>query len=89
MRAGMPVLSFLVATGVTWRRKAQGGRRLRAGTGLTLYVPTVVFGISAFSSALLWPAGFRASCLIRSAISLVWGDLAPFAAAAALRVHMQ
>ena len=56
---------------------------------LPFYVPTLIFGISAISAALLSPEGFGASFLILTAISLVAMVLGPIAAAAALRHHMQ
>lgn len=89
MLAGTPAISFLGAIGAALTLKAQRGGLLLALLVLPLYVPTLIFGISAISSALLSPDGFMASFLILSAISLVSVALAPFAAAAALRVHMQ
>lgn len=89
MLAGTPAISFLGAIGAALTLRAQRGGLLLALLVLPLYVPTLIFGISAISSALLSPDGFLASFLILSAISLVSVALAPFAAAAALRVHMQ
>lgn len=89
MLAGTPAISFLGAIGAALTLRAQRGGLLLALLVLPLYVPTLIFGISAISSALLSPDGFMASFLILSAISLVSVALAPFAAAAALRVHMQ
>lgn len=89
MLAGTPAISFLGAIGAALTLKAQRGGLLLALLVLPLYVPTLIFGISAISSALLSPGGFLASFLILCAISLVSVALAPFAAAAALRVHMQ
>jgi heme exporter protein B len=56
---------------------------------LPLYVPTLIFGISAMSSAALGLDGFEASFLILCAISLASVVLGPLAAAAALRLQMQ
>ena len=89
MLAGTPAISFLGAIGAALTLRAQRGGLLLALLVLPLYVPTLIFGISAISSALLSPGGFLASFLILCAISLVSVALAPFAAAAALRVHMQ
>lgn len=89
MLAGTPAISFLGAIGAALTLRAQRGGLLLALLVLPLYVPTLIFGISAISSALLSPDGFLASFLILCAISLVSVALAPFAAAAALRVHMQ
>jgi heme exporter protein B len=56
---------------------------------LPFYIPTLIFGITAISAALMSPDGFTSSFLILSAISLVAMVLGPAAAAAALRQHMQ
>lgn len=89
MLAGTPAISFLGAIGAALTLRAQRGGLLLALLVLPLYVPTLIFGITAISSALMSPEGFMASFLILAAISLVSIALAPFAAAAALRVHMQ
>ncbi len=89
MLAGTPAISFLGSIGAALTLNAKRGGLLLALLVLPLYVPTLIFGISAISSAMLSPDGFAASFLILSAISLVSVALAPFAAAAALRAHMQ
>lgn len=89
MLAGTPAISFLGAIGAALTLKSRRGGLLLALLVLPLYVPTLIFGISAISAALLSPEGFKASFLILSAISLVAMALGPFAAAAALRQHLQ
>lgn len=89
MLAGTPAISFLGSIGAALTLRAKRGGLLLALLVLPLYVPTLIFGISAISSAMLAPDGFAASFLILSAISLVSVALSPFAAAAALRTHMQ
>ncbi|MFN3868495.1 MAG: heme exporter protein CcmB [Hyphomicrobiaceae bacterium] len=89
MLAGTPAISFIGAIGAALTLRAKRGGLLLALLVLPLYVPTLIFGITAISAALLSPDGFLASFLILSAISLVAMALSPFAAAAALRVHMQ
>ena len=56
---------------------------------LPLYVPTLIYGISAISGALLATNAFWPSFLILSALSLGSLVLGPIAAAAALRIQMQ
>ena len=87
--AGTPALSAIGAFGAALTVGLRRGGLLLSLLVLPLYVPTLIFGITAISSALMSPEGFMASFLILSAISLVSIALAPFAAAAALRVHMQ
>lgn len=89
MLAGTPAISFLGSIGAALTLNARRGGLLLALLVLPLYVPTLIFGISAISAAMLSPDGFEASFLILAAISLVSVALAPFAAAAALRTHMQ
>ena len=86
---GTPALSVIGAFGAALTVGLKRGGLLLSLLVLPLYVPTLIFGITAISSALMSPEGFMASFLILSAISLVSIALAPFAAAAALRVHMQ
>ena len=54
---------------------------------LPLYVPTLVFGIAAIEATLFTPDGGAAALLILAAISVFSLVIAPFGAAAALRVH--
>jgi len=56
---------------------------------LPLYVPTLIYGITAISSALVAPDAFVPSLLILTALSLGSLVLGPIAAAAALRIQMQ
>ena len=88
MLAGTPAISFLGAIGAALTLKTRKGGLLVALLVLPLYVPTLVFGISAISAATLGPDGLLASFLILSAISLGSLVLGPLAAAAALRFQM-
>ena len=60
---------------------------------LPLYIPTLIFGISAVSAVTLstglQSGAFESSFLILIAISLVSIVIGPIAAAAALRIQMQ
>jgi len=86
--AGTPAVSFLGAIGAALTVKARRGGLLLALVVLPLYVPTLIFGISAVSAA-SGPSGMGASFLILAAISLAAAVLGPLAAAAALRIQLQ
>ena len=89
MLAGVPAISFLGSIGAALTLKTRRGGLLLALLVLPLYVPTLIFGISAVSTAVSGPQGASSSFLILSAISLISLVLGPFASAAALRVQMQ
>jgi len=90
MLAGTPAISFLGAVGAALTLRSRRGGLLLSLLVLPLYVPTLVFGVSAISAASLGPAGtFGASFAILAAISLASLVLAPIAAAAALRLQVQ
>ncbi len=88
MLAGTPAISFLGAIGAALTLKARRGGLLIALLVLPLYIPTLIFGISAISAVLLDTGAFAPSILILSAISLISIVLAPIAAAAALRAQL-
>jgi heme exporter protein B len=85
---GTPAVSFLGAIGAALTVKARRGGLLLALVVLPLYVPTLIFGISAVSAA-AGPAGMGAAFLILAAISLAAVVLGPIAAATALRIQLQ
>ena len=89
MLAGTPAVSFLGSIGAALTLKARRGGLLVALLVLPLYIPTLIFGISALSAATLGTGGSTASFLILIAVSLAAVVLGPIAAAAALRVQMQ
>lgn len=88
MLAGTPAISFLGSVGAALTLKARRGGLLVALLVLPLYIPTLIFGISAISAILLHTDAFGPSLLILAAISLASLVLAPIAAAAALRMQM-
>jgi heme exporter protein B len=88
MLAGTPAVSFLGAIGAALTLSARRGGLLIALLVLPLYVPTLIFGISAISGAGS-EGGFAAPFLILCAISLASLVIGPLAAAAALRFQMQ
>jgi len=86
--AGTPAVSFLGAIGAALTVKARRGGLLLALVVLPLYVPTLIFGISAVSSV-MGPSGMGATFSILTAMSLGAVVLGPIAAAAALRIQLQ
>lgn len=88
MLAGTPAVSFLGSIGAALTLKARRGGLLLALLVLPLYVPTLIFGISAIGFATVGQDGFGASFLVLSAISVASLALAPVAAAAALRLQV-
>ena len=88
MLLGTPAVSFLGAIGAALTLRSRRGGLLIALLVLPLYVPTLIFGISAMSAAALGSGGMAASLLILAAISLASLVLAPVAAAAALRAQL-
>lgn len=85
--AGTPAVSFIGAIGAALTLKARRGGLLIALLVLPLYVPTLIFGISAISAGTAGTGGFWPPFLILSALSLAALVLAPLAAAAALRIQ--
>ena len=89
MLVGTPAISFLGAAGAALTLKARRGGLLVALLVLPLYIPTLIFGISALSATLLDTGGFRPAFLILSAITLGSLVIGPIAAAAAIRLQIQ
>jgi heme exporter protein B len=88
MLVGTPAISFLGAVGAALTLKARRGGVLIALLVLPLYIPTLIFGISALSAALLGTGGFMPAFMILAAITLGSLVLGPLAAAAALRMQL-
>lgn len=89
MLAGTPAISFLGSIGAALTLRARRGGLLLALLVLPLYVPTLIFGISAISSAALGTDGFWQSFAMLVALSLGAAVLGPVAAAAAVRLQIQ
>jgi heme exporter protein B len=87
MLAGTPAISFLGAVGAALTLKARRGGLLLGLLMLPLFVPTLIFGISAIGAAN--DSAALPSFLILTAISLGAMVLGPVAAAAALRLQLQ
>lgn len=88
MLVGTPAISFLGSIGAALTLKSRRGGLLLALLVLPLYIPTLIFGISAIGFASLGQDGASASLLILIAISLASIAAGPFAAAAAVRLQM-
>ena len=89
MLAGTPAVSFLGAIGAALTLRARRGGLLLALLVLPLYIPTLIFGISAIGGDVVAAGTFQASMLILIALSMASIVLGPVAAAAALRIQMQ
>ena len=87
--AGTPAISFLGAIGAALTLRTRRGSLLIALLVLPLYIPTLIFGISAISAVVSPPGSISTSLLVLTAISLAALVLGPFASAAALRAQMQ
>lgn len=88
MLLGTPAVSFLGAIGAALTLRSRRGALLVALLVLPLYLPTLIFGISAVSAASLGTDGFWPSLLILSAVSLVSLVVGPVAAAAAVKKQL-
>jgi heme exporter protein B len=87
--AGTPAISFIGAVGAALTLRARKGGLLIALLVLPLYIPTLIFGISAIAAVVTPPGSFAASFAILTAISLASIVLGPVAAAAAVRYQLQ
>ena len=86
MLIGTPAISFIGAIGAALTVRAERSGLLVALLVLPLYIPTLIFGISAISAVVTPPGSLSASLSMLAAISLASLVLAPLAAAAALRL---
>ncbi len=86
--AGTPAVSLLGSVGAALTLRARKGGVLIALLVLPLYIPTLIFGISAISAVVTPPGSFTSSFLMVTAVSLVSLVIGPIAAAAALRAQM-
>lgn len=88
MLAGTPSLNFLGAIGAALTLSVRRGGLLVTILVLPLYAPTLIFGVAAVNAAITGPAPFAPPLLILCALSLGALALAPFAAAAAIRLAL-
>lgn len=84
---GSPALSFLGTVGAAVTLGVRRGGLLLSLLILPLYVPVLIFGVSAASGLTAGPDIVTPSLLVLAAISLATLVLCPLAAAAAIRSH--
>jgi heme exporter protein B len=89
MLIGTPAISFIGSIGSALTLRTRRGGLLLALLMLPLFVPTLIFGISAIGAALTNSDAYGPSLLILAAISLASVALAPLATGAALRLQLQ
>ena len=89
MLIGTPAISFVGSIGAALTLRTRRGGLLLALLMLPLFVPTLIFGISAIGAALTNSEAYGPSLLILAAISLASVALAPVATGAALRLQLQ
>ncbi len=89
MLAGTPAISFIGLIGAALTLALRRGGLLTAILILPLYVPVLIFGVSAIQAALSGPVPFTTPFLILCAMSLVSIILSPLAAAAAIRASLR
>lgn len=85
---GTPAVSFLGAVGAGLTLGIRRGGALLPLLILPLYVPLLVFGVSATTAVITGPGSFLAAYLILAGLSLATLVLAPVAAAAAVRLNL-
>lgn len=88
--AGTPAVSFLASIGAALTLGLRRGGLLLPLLILPLYVPVLIFGVTAIDAVVTSSgATFMPPFLILSSITLASAVLAPWAAAAALRLNLQ
>jgi heme exporter protein B len=85
---GTPVLTLIGSIGAALLIDARRGSTLIALLVLPLYIPVLIFGVSAVEGEILGLSG-RPQLLILAAMLLAALALAPFASAAALRLALE
>jgi heme exporter protein B len=89
MLLGSPALSAIGGIAAALTLRSRKGALLISLLVLPLYIPTLIFGISALNAVLTAaPSGAASSLLLLAAVSLASLVLAPLATAAALRVQL-
>lgn len=88
MVIGTPAVSALGAVGAALTLRSRRGGLLVALLVLPLYIPTLIFGISALVTAALGMGGVGASLAILGAVTLAAMVIGPLAAGAALKAQL-
>jgi heme exporter protein B len=89
MLAGTPTVSFIAGIGASLTLGLRRSGLLLALLVLPLYVPVLIFGVSAVTPYVSGPHSLWAPFLMLCALSLASIVLAPLAAAAALRTALR
>jgi heme exporter protein B len=89
MLAGTPAVSFIAGIGASLTLGLRRGGILLALLVLPLYVPVLIFGVSAVTPYVSGPNSLWPPFLMLCALSLASVVLAPLAAAAALRTALR
>ncbi len=85
---GTPAISFLGAVGAALTLNARRGGLVVAVLMLPLYIPTLLYGITAIAAVVTPPGDAVAALAMLGAVSLVSLIVGPVGAAAALRYQM-
>ena len=88
MLAGTPAISFIGAIGAALTLRSRRGGLLIALLVLPLYIPTLIFGARAVTAAAESSDPLPAFLML-TGLTLFILALAPFAAAAALRINLR
>lgn len=88
MLVGTPAISFIGSIGAALTLGLGRGGLLLSLLVLPLFIPVLVFGVSAISAIVSGPGGYLSPLLILAAFSLASIVLAPIATAAALRLQV-
>lgn len=89
MLTGTPAISFLGGVGAALTLGLRRGGLLLSLLILPLYVPVLIFGVSAMNAVITGPSSFMSAYLILCALTLATLVLTPIATAAALRLNLQ
>jgi heme exporter protein B len=87
--AGTPAVSFIAGIGSALTLGLRRAGVLLPLLILPLYVPVLIFGVSAIDAAVTGAGSFQASLSVLGALTLASAVLAPLATAAALRLNLQ
>ncbi len=87
--AGTPAVSLLAAIGSALTLGLRRAGVLLPLLILPLYVPVLIFGVSAIDAVVTGPGSFGGPFAILCALTLIAAVIAPIATAAALRLNLQ
>lgn len=86
--AGTPAVSFLAGIGAALTTGMRRGGVLLSLLILPLYIPVLIFSVSAVDAVVTGPGSFTSPFLILCALTLASIAFAPFAMAAAIRLNL-